>query len=291
MNFCASCGARLGTGRTGRFCTRCGAPVPGASPATSAGAPPAADPGSTSRYPLFADEVVEPADWAPPPAAGESRTARRPVLWLGALVLALLTAVATGVWLTSDDDETPVAATGAEDPGGSDGPDPSPSEPPRADDVSGTARVSGPRPLPPGRDLAGRRVGYALANMVDGDPATAFRTAGDASGKPLTFTLPEPAVIREVGLINGYAKSDSARGRTVDWYPLNRRITRVQWIFDDGSTVTQDLRMGTDLQTVAVEGVRTRSVGLRILTVSPPGTGPLRKNVTAISEVLLRASS
>ena len=131
---------------------------------------------------------------------------------------------------------------------------------------------------------------YPPANMLDDDLATAYRMPGDASGETVVFTLPEEAEISEVGLVNGYAKKDAGGSRTVDWYPLNRRILKVEWVFDDGTTIPQDLRTEPVLQTIVVDKVRTSTISLRILEVSPPGAGALRKNATAISDVLLRGT-
>ena len=50
------------------------------------------------------------------------------------------------------------------------------------------------------------------------------------------------------------------------------------------------LRTEPVLQTIAVDEVRTSTISLRILEVSPPGAGALSKNVTAISDVLLRGA-
>ena len=78
--------------------------------------------------------------------------------------------------------------------------------------------------------------------MLDATPATAWRTAGDATGATISFTLTKPSTIRRVGLINGYAKQVLSGSSRVDWYPNNRRITAVEWFFDDGTVVRQDLR-------------------------------------------------
>ena len=157
-------------------------------------------------------------------------------------------------------------------------------------DLAVDSTATGPKPLAPGQDLGGNPVAYPPANMLDDDLATAYRIPGDASGETVVFTLPEEAEISEVGLVNGYAKKDSGGSRTVDWYPLNRKILKVEWVFDDGTTVAQDLRAEPVLQTIAVDKVRTSTISLRILEVSPPGAGALSKNVTAISDVLLRGA-
>ena len=85
--------------------------------------------------------------------------------------------------------------------------------------------------------------------------------------------LPEEAEISEVGLVNGYAKQDTSGSRSVDWYALNRKILKVEWVFDDGTTISQDLRTEPVLQTIVVDKVRTSTISLRILEVSPPGAG------------------
>ena len=117
--------------------------------------------------------------------------------------------------------------------------------------------------------------------MGDGNPATAWRTAGDATGETITVTLTEPGVVTRVGLINGYAKQVAG----VDWYPNNRRILSVTWGFDDGSTDRADLRRAPDMQRLKVPPVETATVTITINAVTPPGPGSLGRDYTAISEV------
>lgn len=117
--------------------------------------------------------------------------------------------------------------------------------------------------------------------------ATAWRTVGDASGETITFTLREPATIRRVGLINGYAKQVPSGRGLVDWYPNNRRITAVERVFDDGTAVRQDLAEKSKLQRLTVDPVTTSTVQLRLLVVTPPGAGVLGRDYTAISDVLI----
>ena len=58
--------------------------------------------------------------------------------------------------------------------------------------------------------------------MLDGNPATAWRTAGDATGQSITITLPAPSVVSRVGLVNGYAKQVGRR-RLVPQQPAHPR--------------------------------------------------------------------
>jgi hypothetical protein len=123
--------------------------------------------------------------------------------------------------------------------------------------------------------------------MVDGLNDTCWRTPGDATGTVLTFRLDQPTRISRVGLVNGYSKIAYSGGRSYDWYRGNRRVLAVQWLFDDGSSVTQRLHFNRAMQQIPVKPVTTRVVRLRITAVSGPGKGRAARNDTAISEVLL----
>ena len=269
--------------------------------------PPTAQAGTASRYPLFADEVdatrqVDPVPPGPPldPTTHREGGSRRAGVPLAAVlaVLGLLVVVALGVWLFGGGDEEPQNASGdptSSAPGGKDSPKKDPSGPAQPigspDDLAPQSTVTGPPPLKPGTDLNGNQVAYPPENMLDDDLATAYRMPGDASGATIAFTLPRESVINEVGMVNGYAKKDSTGGHTVDWYAFNRKVLQVEWVFDDGTSVVQRMRKEPVLQTIVVDNVRTRTIELRINEVSEPGAGRLRKNVTAISDVLLRGGS
>lgn len=138
-----------------------------------------------------------------------------------------------------------------------------------------------PATAPPTTDLDGTLVAYEAGQMGDGDPRTAWRTAGDASGRTITVTLTEPGVVTRVGLLNGYAKQVSG----VDWYPNNRRILSVTWGFDDGTSVEQTFAERPAVQRLKVPPVQTGTVTITITSVTPPGTGDLGRDYTAISEV------
>jgi hypothetical protein len=130
-------------------------------------------------------------------------------------------------------------------------------------------------------------VRYVAANMLDGVASTAWRMPGDGTDRTLTFTLRSASVLTRVGLINGYAKVDRrGKGPAINWYNRNRRVTEVEWIFDDGSTVTQSLDKTRRMQTLAIDPVETTTVKLRLLSVSAPGARDGR-NYTPISDIAL----
>jgi hypothetical protein len=175
-------------------------------------------------------------------------------------------------------------------------PSPKPSPPPTstppspvgpATNVAGLAQVSAPAHAPGGVDFAGRPVTYVASNVVDGRLDTCWRQPGDATGTELTFRLDHPTRLTRVGLVNGYAKIAYDGGRRFDWYRGNRRVLAVDWIFDNGSSVSQQLGTSRAMQQIAIKPVTTGVVRLRITAVSPPGKGPAARNDTAISEVLL----
>lgn len=165
-------------------------------------------------------------------------------------------------------------------------PSPSPSKKPA--DLARLATAVVPATAEPNQDLSGNLVRYEARNMLDGVPETCWRMPGDAAGAEIVFRLDEPTTLSSVGLVNGYAKSATdAAGRTLDWYHGNRRVLRVQWTFDDGSTLDQTLGDTMAMQRLRVPSVTTETVRLRLVTVSAPGAGPAARNYTSISDVAL----
>lgn len=138
-----------------------------------------------------------------------------------------------------------------------------------------------PDTAPPTTDFDGNLVAYEASQMNDGNLSTAWRMAGDATGQTITLALAEPAVIYRIGLVNGYSKQVAG----VDWYPNNRRILAVTWRFEDGSTIEQTFAERPGLQMLKVPPVQTATIDIEITSVTPPGTGNLGRDYTAISEV------
>lgn len=307
--YCTNCGHLLSVGR---YCTNCGArvpvtaagagtnsadyptavrpgalpPIPAASsePQLRSPAPPPVPPApSSARYPLFADSVparAPVAAGAPPrdTAPAERRTA---MPWVAAFAVLAVIAVTGGALLLlspsgdADDD------TGDRDRRRAGG-NADPADPLEPSDVEV------PDTAPPSIDDAGNRVTFKADNLLDSDPHTSWRMAGDGTGSVVTFTFDEPVTVTGVGLINGYAKTDPPH----DWYQGNRRIVEVVWAFDDASAteVEQELGSSQSVQTAEVPSVTTTTVELRILGVTAPGAGPDGRDFTAISEVEISGS-
>lgn len=218
--------------------------------------------------------------------------------WVGgALLLVGVAMVLMRVLATDDpdvgsdaDDRADESAAGAAEPGtddptgggddtGEDAGEDTPAG--EARELAGSLTFGVPATAPPTRDFDGNLVGYDAAQMGDGVAATAWRMDGDATGQTITMTLPDPAVVESVGLVNGYAKQVAG----VDWYPNNRRVVAVTWTFSDGSEVTQTLAEQPEVQTIEVPPVETASLTLTLTSVTPPGGGSLGRDYTAISEV------
>ncbi|WP_235736186.1 NADase-type glycan-binding domain-containing protein [Nocardioides alcanivorans] len=265
-------------------------------PPPTAGTPqPYAAPAETPSAHPHPYPTVPPTGQVPP----DQQRKRSPWPWV-LLTLVLLLGLGGAAWALSRDDDTdasggdPSGQVSPTDPESSASPSeslsPSESTSPSPDgdpvDLASEAQVTGPRPTQPGQSVDGTQVRYPATNMLDNDPTTAYRIDGDATGATITFTFDEPVTIREIGMINGYAKVDGQGAGRRDWYVSNRKVLRAEWTFDDGTSAVQELRRTTDLQVMQVAATTTQTITLRLLRVSKPGSDP--RNTTAISSVLLR---
>jgi hypothetical protein len=298
-------------------------PPPSVEPSLSAEPEP-----TNARFPLFADEVVSPPERpapavAPPSVEGRGRSMSDLLPWVLLTAAAVGLLLVAAVWLlfrpggdASASDASaasPGADAGTRGAGGSDGrqdgaddesgdqadakadgnsggkDDSTGSAGDKTVNVAATATALVPSSAPPGQDVDGRPVRYTADQMFDGDPTTTWRMSGDGTDALITIRLDEPVAVSRVGLINGYAKEDVDRqGRTVRWYPRNRRITTVTWSFDDGSILEQDLRQRPEMQMTKVDGEVTRTIRLRLVDVTAPMPGRLGRNYTAISEIRIK---
>jgi hypothetical protein len=218
------------------------------------------------------------------------------IYWvLGAVLLVGLVLVLLRVFETDGDDgvatDATTSETAAPDPGtGSEAPEEAAPETEQAPkgvgkrvNLAAGATFAVPATAPPTTDFDGNLVAYEASQMGDQTPSTAWRMAGDATGQTVTVTLARPSVIQRVGLVNGYAKQVAG----VDWYPNNRRILAVTWGFEDGSTVEQTFAERPGMQQLKVPPVQSSTVAITITSVTPPGSGNLGRDYTAISEVAI----
>lgn len=266
MTYCTKCGTPQESGSV--FCTGCGNQV---NPALSA---------SANNTPL-------------PSPSTDSLTHPRPrgrlVAALTALVL-LLGGGGVAAWAT--------LAHGA-DPPAPLSPPPNQLQTSASSPVQGGPSRSVPASLriastsascvsPPGQDANRTPVTYEPERAIDGLPDTAWRCDGDGVGQRLEISFSGTVTLTSIGIVPGYAKIDPYDG--TDRYAQNRRISAVQYTFDDGSAVSQSFATSASyrsLQTLALPNVSTSHVTITILSsVSGEATGgqqPFDK--VAISEV------
>lgn len=324
MERCAHCGTPSLEG--GRFCTNCGAQL-GTEPTNPRIFPSVADtaervydvPAPAYAAPSPLPPLVSATPRLPPGSTAASAPAylvhdpvrRRPGpgLWVGAAA-ALFSVLVIGGFLllhgaggggttstppiispahTSGSPQSSAATSGSSSSLSSPPSSSSSSSPVKGPptNVAGFAQASAPRHAPAAVDFGGRPVTYVAANMVDGRNDTCWRVTGDATGTVLTFRLDQPTRLTRVGLVNGYSKIAYSGRRPFDWYRGNRRVLSVQWLFDDGSSVSQRFGFDRAMQQIAIKPVTTSVVRLQITSVSPPGRGRAARDDTAISEVLL----
>jgi hypothetical protein len=263
-----------------------------------------------THRPLFVDEIDEPppvlpggahrAEPAPPPEPEPEpydEPSERPAWLVPALLAALVVVLllgAYGVGRVLSDNLAASSNTQSKpdgvvlDENGSAAPaSPGASKKPTAKKYAGpteSADISGATAScesPKGVDSAGHKVRYAPGNVYDEDLTTAWRCDGDGSGEKLTLHLPDPTKVGEVGLVPGYAKTDARSGQ--DRYAENNRITKVRWVFDDGTSIEQSLDPSVkkrSVQSVRVPLTKTSQVVMEILDVKH---GP--RNTIAVSEL------
>jgi len=289
MGYCTNCGYELGIGR---FCTNCGQPIAGRHSGVPA-APPG-PPGDTvpppPRYPLYADTVPGPRPTAPPetapvatpppppppPAGGPDEAEPGRIGWLVAMIAGVTAVIAAvvGVVMVVDDEPT------AEE------------EPPEAGPVGDATplirRVKVPGTAPASTDAqTGEPVTFEASHLYDGDETTCWRVAGDATGESLTVVFSEPVQVSRLGMVNGYAKSYPG----YDGYQLNRRVLAVDWVFDDGTRVSQQLADDRAMQSTEVPPTWTKRLTIELVEVSAPGGGTAGRDYTAISELLVEGAT
>ena len=136
---------------------------------------------------------------------------------------------------------------------------------------------------PDSQEANGTPIVFSPSNVLDRNPASAWRCAAPATGETLTVTLSGDTHLTSVGMIGGYDKIDPLTG--IDRWPQNHRARQVRWTFSDGTTVTQDLADSRGMQSITVD-VTTSSVTIEILSTYP-ASGEDPKQMVVVAEVQL----
>lgn len=134
----------------------------------------------------------------------------------------------------------------------------------------------------PGVDDSGAPISYDASNLIDGDPATAWRVPGRGIGESITVSFPRACSLTSLDVLNGYLKSDPVTG--VDRWAQNRRVSQVAWrAGDESGTRTLDFQ-SRSTQTLTIGPVEVTSVTLTIVGSAPDVT---ERDFVALSEVLV----
>jgi len=136
---------------------------------------------------------------------------------------------------------------------------------------------------PDSSEANGTPIVFAPTNVLDRNPATAWRCPAPATGETLTVSLDAATHLTSVGMIGGYVKVDPLT--RIDRFPQNHRVRQARWTFSDGTTVTQDLADSRQMQSIDVD-VTTTSVTIEILSTYPP-SGPDPKDNVVVAAVQL----
>ncbi len=144
--------------------------------------------------------------------------------------------------------------------------------------------IQAPSTAPDGHDAAGRPVSFRSMNLSDGRLDTAWRAAGDLTGRTIVLTFARPVTITSVGLVPGYAKNDPSTHEA--WVTENRRIASVRWSAPGQPPVAQRFQPIPSIQSQAVH-LTTRHLSVTITGITSPGS----RDYTAISEIQVLGSN
>jgi hypothetical protein len=134
-------------------------------------------------------------------------------------------------------------------------------------------------------------ISYAVANTLDGDPATAWNSDGARDGQgpgiALTYRFAEPVDLAAISVLNGYQKVRPRPGKpALDLYPLNERVRRLRVVTDSGSW-NWDLADSRARQVFTPAHGSTRTVRLEVTSIYPSSAYP----DLALSEVSFTAAT
>jgi len=191
--------------------------------------PPPPPPDTSARFPLFADQAASPVRQDP---GAPERSGRPWLIWVaGAAALLLIAALGAWLLLGGDESDPNLVASESNNKPAEKAPHNKPAKPRKTPNkttapspgkpanVASQATATVPATATSSTDFDGNVVRYDARNMLDGVPSTCWRMPGDGSGETITVKLPDATRLTSVGLINGYAKTDTdASGNPLDWY-------------------------------------------------------------------------
>jgi hypothetical protein len=235
-----------------------------------------------------------------PTDPSEPRRPRHRVLWLSVLLVLVLAGagVVVALWYGSaagdSTSPTPASSAGTTDPQAGPsvtGPDPTSTSRAGADPPYKGAlvpvrvsRASADCQARPSTDAGGRPVSYEPALVSDGDPGTAWRCPGPATGRSIVFRFAEGTRIAQVGLSNGYTKFDPKTGE--HRYGEYRRVSEVTWTFPSGTTYRQRLRDEVEaVQTLRIPVEEADRVTVTVTRSTAPGEDARNRDAVLVSEV------
>jgi hypothetical protein len=217
---------------------------------------------------------------APPASAGRLRPVGGRLAVAVFCVLALL-ALGTVLWTRSGAERPPQAALP-----GADGPRPNGSESAPLDparDLTSLASATASGFAGATTDDTGALVSFLASNVLDGNPATAWRTDGPGDGETLTLEFPREITVTQVGLAvgePGSATGDAAatrRGRSVEQVTWSAAGRSLEQVLDPDLLDTQSRPWPTP--------VATRTLTLRLDRSSPGPVGT--DGFVAVSQVVV----
>lgn len=121
-------------------------------------------------------------------------------------------------------------------------------------------------------------------NLIDGDPTTAWRVEGNSAQDYVLFTFARTAVIQNIDIVPGYAKTDACTP-ALNWCTINRVPKTIRVTFDGGSNVILNLKRVCEWQNFSFKPVETKTIRLTILDTYPSSDPKLQRDYTPISEI------
>jgi len=148
--------------------------------------------------------------------------------------------------------------------------------------------VSASDTAPDGTNACDATTNYAVDNVKDGDPTTAWRVLGDGRDQSIKLTFPAPARVTELRMVIGYAKVDPCDN--TDRWPQGYRASVVDLTFSNGTTERHALADTRDLQSIILrQPVTTDWVQVIIRETRAP-TQQAPRPYAAISEIVVVAA-